>query len=169
MVLSAVGIALMSTLFVRETLYKEALAKQRRALIQAQTQRSEKKKKKDKTLEKKSKAKRKEDRPDGKLSEPGSDSSEEPVVVTCTEPEPQSDPEPAVEPDTPPEPKPTPEPVQEPTVIASVKSPPAASPKEKKRKSARMDSAAILETVAKDVLVLVVALVVDVPPVNVVS
>lgn len=166
MVISAVGIALVSTLSMKETSYEEALAKQRRELVQAQTQRSEKKKK-DKTLEKKSKAKKREDRPDGKFSEPGSDGSEEPVVVTCTEPE--SDPEPAAEPDAAPEPTPTPEPALEPTVITSVKSPPAPSPKEKKKKSARMEPTAVAETVAKDVLVLAVAPVVDVPPVNVVA
>uniref|UniRef100_A0A3B4XI70 Ribosome binding protein 1b n=1 Tax=Seriola lalandi dorsalis TaxID=1841481 RepID=A0A3B4XI70_SERLL len=165
MLISAVGIALVSTLSMKETSYEEALAKQRRELVQAQTQRSEKKKK-DKTLEKKSKAKKKEDRPDGKLSEPGSDGSEDPVVVTCTEPE--SDPESAAEPDAVPEPKPTPEP--EPAVMTSVESPPAHSPKDKKKKkSAQMEPATVVETIAKEVLILAVAPVVDVPPANVVT
>ncbi|GAA6225646.1 ribosome-binding protein 1-like [Lates japonicus] len=166
MVISAVGIALVSTLSMKETSYEEALAKQRRELVQAQNQRSEKKKK-DKTLEKKSKAKKREDRPDGKLQEAGSDGSEEPGVVTCTEPE--SDPEPAAEPDAAPEPKPTPEPEPEPPVITSDKSSPAPSPKEKKKKSARMEPPSVVETVTKEVLVLAAAPVVDVPPVKVVA
>ncbi|XP_071328291.1 ribosome-binding protein 1b isoform X2 [Trachinotus anak] len=161
MVISAVAIALVSTLSMKETSYEEVLAKQRREIIQAQTKKSEKKKKKDKTFEKRSKAKKKEDRADGKLSEPGGDVTVEPVVVTCTEPE--SDPEPAAELDAVPEPKLTPEP--EP-VMTSVESPPAPSPKEKK-KSARMDPHTVLETVAKEVLVLALAPVVDVPPANV--
>ncbi|XP_041822774.1 ribosome-binding protein 1b isoform X2 [Chelmon rostratus] len=166
MILSAVGIALVSTLSMKETSYEEALAKQRHQLIQTQTQKTEKKKK-DKTLEKKNKAKRKEDRPDGKLPEPGSDSGEEPEVVTCTEPE--CDPEPAAQPDAVHEPKPTPEP--EPTVViaTTIRSAPSPSTKEKKKtKSAKMEPAAVVETVAKEVMVMAMMPVVDVSPVNVV-
>ncbi|XP_042281494.1 ribosome-binding protein 1b isoform X4 [Thunnus maccoyii] len=163
MVISAVAIVLVSTLSMKETSYEEALAKQRRQLVHAQTQRGEKKKK-DKISEKKSKAKKKEDRQDGKPSEPGSDGGEEPVVVTCTEPE--SDPEPAAEP----EPLPTPEPEPEPEP-ATAEPPSAPSPKEKKKKkkSAKVETAAVMETVAKEVLVMAVAPVVDVAAVNVVT
>ncbi|XP_074487317.1 ribosome-binding protein 1b isoform X2 [Sebastes fasciatus] len=174
MFISAVGIALVSTLSMKETSYEEALAKQRRKLVQTQPQRAEKKKK-DKTLEKKNKAKKKEERPDEKLSDPGSDGGEEPEVVACTEPE--SDPEPAAEPAAAaPEPKPTPEPEPEPIVVTAtatattIDSPPAPSPKEKKKKkSAKVELAAVVETVAKEVLVMAAAPVVDVSPVNVVT
>ncbi|XP_049427118.1 ribosome-binding protein 1b isoform X2 [Epinephelus fuscoguttatus] len=170
MFISAVGIALVSTLSMKETSYEEALAKQRQKLVQTQTQRAEKKKK-EKTLEKKNKAKKKEERPDGKLSEPGSDGGEEPEVVACTEP--QSDPEPATEPMAAPEmPEPEPEPEPEPAAVtaATIESRPASSPKEKKKKkSAKVEPAAVLETVNKEVLVMAMAPVVDIPPVNVVS
>lgn len=171
MIISALGIALVSTLSMKETSYEEALAKQRRCLVQTQTQRAEKKKK-DKTLEKKNKAKKKEDLPDWKLSEPGSDGGEEPEVVTCTEPE--SDPEPATEPEPKPtsEPEPEPEPETTPTVVTAIpiESPPALSPKEKKKKkSAKVDTAAVVETAAKEVLVMAMAPVVDVSLGNVVT
>ncbi|KAI3352229.1 hypothetical protein L3Q82_005576 [Scortum barcoo] len=152
---------------MKETSYEEALAKQCRQLVQAQTQRAEKKKK-DKTQEKKNKGKKKEDRPDGKPSEVGGDNGEEPEVVTCTEPE--SDPEPAAEHDAASDPKPEPEP--EPTIVTATttESPPAASPKEKKKKkSAKVEPAAAFETAAKEVLVMAVAPVVDVSPVNVIT
>uniref|UniRef100_UPI0037E82327 ribosome-binding protein 1b isoform X2 n=1 Tax=Semicossyphus pulcher TaxID=241346 RepID=UPI0037E82327 len=168
MIISAVGIALVSTLSMKETSYEEALAKQRRQLVQAQPQRGEKKKK-DKNLEKKNKAKKKEDRPEGKLPEPGSDGGEEPEVVTCTEPE--SDPEPAAEPEAAPEAKPTSEPEPEPIVFTAttIESPPAPSPKEKKKKkTVKAEPAAVVETIAKEVLVMAMAPVVDVSPVNVV-
>ncbi|XP_073343168.1 ribosome-binding protein 1b isoform X2 [Pagrus major] len=168
MIISALGIALVSTLSMKETSYEEALAKQRHQLVQTQTQKADKKKK-DKTLEKKNKAKKKEDRPDGKLSDPGSDGGEEPEVVTCTEPE--SDPEPVSESDAAHEPRPMPEPEPEPTVVlaTTIMSAPAPSPKEKKKKkSAKVEPAAVVETVAKEVLVTLMAPVVDASPVNVV-
>lgn len=161
MFISAIGIALVSTLSMKETSYEEALAKQRRELVQNQTQRSEKKKKKDKTQEKKNKAKKKEDQPDGKLSEPGSDGSEEHVILTSTEPE--SEPEPAAEADVATEPEPTPEVEPEPTVVTAVDSPPAHSPKDKKKKkSSRVEPAS-----AKEVLVLAGSSMVDISPVHV--
>uniref|UniRef100_A0A8C4EC92 Ribosome binding protein 1b n=1 Tax=Dicentrarchus labrax TaxID=13489 RepID=A0A8C4EC92_DICLA len=164
MILSAVGIALVSTLSMKETSYDEALAKQRHQLIQTQTQKAEKKKK--------NKAKRKEDRPDGKFSEPGSDGGEEPEGVTCTEPE--SEPEPATEldaaPNPSPEPEPEPEPEQEPELAVvtgtTIRSAPAPSPK-KKKKSAKVEPAAVMEKVTKEVLVMALAPVVGVSPVNV--
>ncbi|XP_029284143.1 ribosome-binding protein 1b isoform X5 [Cottoperca gobio] len=161
MFISAVGIALVSTLSMKETSYEEALAKQRRKHTQPQ---KAEKKKKDKNLEKKNKSKKKEDRPEEKLSEPGSDGGEEPEVALSTEPE--SDPEPAAEPAAAPEPQPTPEP----TVVTAAESPPAPSPKEKKKKkSAKVEPAAVVETVAKEVLLMAVAPVVDVSPVNVIT
>ncbi|XP_038570590.1 ribosome-binding protein 1b isoform X4 [Micropterus salmoides] len=164
MIISAVGIALVSTLSMKETSYEEALAKQRRQLVHTHSQRAEKKKK-DKTLEKKNKAKRKEDRPDGKLSELSGDGGEDSEVV-------ESDPEPAAEPAAAPEPKPAPEPEPEPTMVTTataIESAPAPSPKEtKKKKSAKEEPAAGVETVAKEVLVTAVAPVVDVSSVNVV-
>lgn len=150
MVFSALGIALVSSLSMKEMSYEEALAKQRRELVQNQTQRSEKKRK-DKTLEKKNKAKKKEDQTDGKISEPGSEGSEheqqEHVVLTGTEPE--SEPEPATEP--------------EPTVVTAVESPPTPPPKDKKKKKLlRVENASALE-----VLVLTGSPVVDVSAVRV--
>lgn len=166
MFISAVAIALVSTLSMKETSYEEALAKQHRELVQTQTQRSEKKKKKkDKTLEKRNKAKKKEDRPDRELSEPCSSGSEEPAVGTSTEPE--FDPEPAAEPDVATKPEPTPEPESEPTVVTGTESPTAPSPKhKKKKKSARVEPAAVVESAAKEVLVLAVSPVVDLSPVH---
>ncbi|XP_010767418.1 ribosome-binding protein 1-like, partial [Notothenia coriiceps] len=71
MFISAVGIALVSTLSMKETSYEDALAKQRRK--QQPPTRAEKKKK-DKNQEKKNKAKRKEEKLE---EEPGSDAGEE--------------------------------------------------------------------------------------------
>uniref|UniRef100_A0A8C2XDC9 Ribosome binding protein 1b n=1 Tax=Cyclopterus lumpus TaxID=8103 RepID=A0A8C2XDC9_CYCLU len=156
MFLSAVGIALVSTLSMKETSYEEALAKQRRKLVQVPPQRAEKKKK-DKTLEKKNKARKKEDRPDNKLSELGGDGGEEPEVAAS--PEPESEQEPA----TTPEPKPTPDP--EPNVVAAapVEWPLAPSPKErKKKKTAKVEPAAVVETAAQEVLLMAMAPVVNV-------
>ncbi|XP_008428403.1 ribosome-binding protein 1a isoform X2 [Poecilia reticulata] len=68
MVISAVGIALVSTFSMKETSYEEALAKQRKELGKIQSVRSEKKKK-DKVAEKKSRGKKKEEKPNGKIPE----------------------------------------------------------------------------------------------------
>lgn len=158
MIVSALGIALVSTLSMKETSYEEALAKQRRQLVQTQTHKSDKKKK--------SKPKKKEDRPDEKLSDPGSDGGEEPEVVTCTEPE--SDPEPVPEPDAAHEPKPMPEPEPEPTVVATtITSAPAPSPKEKKKKKpAKVDPVAVVEAAAEEVLVTATAPLINASPAN---
>ncbi|CAJ1053347.1 ribosome-binding protein 1b [Xyrichtys novacula] len=166
MIISAVGIALVSTLSMKETSYEEALAKQRRLLVQTQTQRSEKKKK-DKNLERKSKAKKKEDRSEGKISEPSSEVCEEPEVVTCTEPE--SDPVAAPESEPVPEPQSEPgqEPEPEPIVVTTMESSPAPQQKEKKKKkSAKVEPAAAVEVIAKEVLVMATVPLVEVPPVN---
>uniref|UniRef100_A0A3Q1AR09 Ribosome receptor lysine/proline rich domain-containing protein n=1 Tax=Amphiprion ocellaris TaxID=80972 RepID=A0A3Q1AR09_AMPOC len=68
MVISALGIALVSTFSMKETSYEEALAKQRRELGKIQSVRSDKKKK-DKVSEKKSRGKKKEEKPNGKIPE----------------------------------------------------------------------------------------------------
>uniref|UniRef100_A0A8D0EDX7 Ribosome receptor lysine/proline rich domain-containing protein n=1 Tax=Salvator merianae TaxID=96440 RepID=A0A8D0EDX7_SALMN len=71
MLVSAVGIFLVSTLFMKETSYEEALAKQRKELGKASQQKAEKKKK-EKPIEKKGKAKKKEEKPNERISEPDS-------------------------------------------------------------------------------------------------
>ncbi|KAL6111237.1 rrbp1 [Pungitius sinensis] len=146
MFISAVGIALVSTLSMKETSYEEALAQQRRQLVQT-PQRPEKKKK-DRAPEKKNKAKKKE------LSQPRSDAGEELEVVASPEPEPE--PEPITEPEAEPEP----------AVVTA--SDPAPSPKEKK-KSAKVVPATVLETVAKEVLITVMVPGLDVSLANAVT
>nr|XP_019944495.1 PREDICTED: ribosome-binding protein 1 [Paralichthys olivaceus] len=143
MVISAVGIALVSTFSMKETSYEEALAKQRRELGKIQSVRSDKKKK-DKVSEKKSRGKKKEDKPNGKIpehekAEEATDAEEviEPVVapVVAAAPEPVPEPVPAVEVKpaaaaAPADPEPTP--ATEP--IPAAEPSPAPSPKEKKKK-----------------------------------
>ncbi|XP_064503937.1 ribosome-binding protein 1 isoform X5 [Pseudopipra pipra] len=68
MVISAIGIFLVSTFSMKETSYEEALAKQRKELEKTQQQKMEKKKK-EKSVEKKGKAKKKEEKPNGKIPE----------------------------------------------------------------------------------------------------
>ncbi|NXF75360.1 RRBP1 protein, partial [Sclerurus mexicanus] len=68
MVISAIGIFLVSTFSMKETSYEEALAKQRKELEKTQQQKTEKKKK-EKPVEKKGKAKKKEEKPNGKIPE----------------------------------------------------------------------------------------------------
>ncbi|KAM8947362.1 ribosome-binding protein 1 isoform 2-T2 [Pelodytes ibericus] len=88
MVISAIGIVLVSTFSMKETSYEEALAKQRKDQEKNQQPKGDKKKK-DKVIEKKGKAKKKDDKPNGKLleHEPSQDNTEqkktepEPVVV----------------------------------------------------------------------------------------
>ncbi|KAM6455958.1 ribosome-binding protein 1 isoform 2-T4 [Liasis olivaceus] len=89
MLVSAVGIFLVSTFSMKETTYEEALAKQRKELEKASQHKMEKKKK-EKPVEKKGKGKRGEEKPNGKIPEPdlGLDASDsfkdagpEPVLV----------------------------------------------------------------------------------------
>uniref|UniRef100_A0A8C8VKQ8 Ribosome binding protein 1 n=1 Tax=Pelusios castaneus TaxID=367368 RepID=A0A8C8VKQ8_9SAUR len=68
MVISAIGIFLVSTFSMKETSYEEALAKQRKELEKTHQHKVEKKKK-EKPVEKKGKAKKKEEKPNGKISE----------------------------------------------------------------------------------------------------
>ncbi|KAG9274810.1 ribosome-binding protein 1 isoform X1 [Astyanax mexicanus] len=80
MVISAIGIALVSTFSMKETSYEEALAKQRQELAKTQPQQRTEKKKKDKTAEKKNHEKKKKDEKPGlksQESETGLDENEE--------------------------------------------------------------------------------------------
>ncbi|KAM3863035.1 ribosome-binding protein 1a [Diretmus argenteus] len=142
MVISAIGIALVSTFSMKETSYEEALAKQRRELGKMQPPRTEKKKK-DKASEKKNRGKKKEEKPNGKIPEP---ESVEDAPAADPVPEPASAPvvvEAIPEPVAAFEPKPTPPPAPadtQPKAAAAAPSPvlvessPAPSPKEKKKK-----------------------------------
>ncbi|XP_048371439.1 ribosome-binding protein 1 [Sphaerodactylus townsendi] len=74
MLVSAIGIFLVSTFSMKETSYEEALAKQRKELEKASQQKVEKKKK-EKPIEKKGKAKKKDEKPNGRLPELDQDAS----------------------------------------------------------------------------------------------
>ncbi|NXS71195.1 RRBP1 protein, partial [Pandion haliaetus] len=126
MVISAIGIFLVSTFSMKETSYEEALAKQRKELEKTQQQKVEKKKK-EKPVEKKGKAKKKEEKPNGKIPEQqlAQEVMDSPKDVVL---------EPAV----------VPEPVTVESPIAAVavapqeKEKPAPSPKEKRRKEKKV-------------------------------
>ncbi|XP_029632401.1 ribosome-binding protein 1b isoform X1 [Salmo trutta] len=152
MVVSAIGIALVSTLSMKETSYEEALAKHRHELGKsAQTQLSMKNKKK-KALENKSKAKKKEERPNGDLPEP--------VAESASEPEPEPEPLAAPEPEPEPEPIASPDPVM--VACAAPVAVEAAAPSPKKKKKVAKVAPApakptvVPETIAKEVPVMVV-------------
>ncbi|XP_006860692.1 PREDICTED: ribosome-binding protein 1 [Chrysochloris asiatica] len=68
MVVSAIGIFLVSTFSMKETSYEEALANQRKEMAKTHHLKVEKKKK-EKTVEKKGKTKKKEEKPNGKIPE----------------------------------------------------------------------------------------------------
>ncbi|XP_067845359.1 ribosome-binding protein 1-like isoform X2 [Heptranchias perlo] len=92
MVISAIGIFLVSTFSMKETSYEEALAKQKKEQEKAQQVKSEKKKK-EKSVEKKGKPRKRDEKPNGRIpeSEPAQDISEaevevEPIVVPTVEP-----------------------------------------------------------------------------------
>ncbi|NXJ32984.1 RRBP1 protein, partial [Ciconia maguari] len=126
MVISAIGIFLVSTFSMKETSYEEALAKQRKELEKTQQQKIEKKKK-EKPVEKKGKAKKKEEKPNGKIPE-------QQLTQEVTDSPKDVVPEPAV----------VPEPVTVESPIAAVsaapqeKEKPAPSPKEKRRKEKKV-------------------------------
>ncbi|XP_030917119.1 ribosome-binding protein 1 isoform X2 [Geospiza fortis] len=126
MVISAIGIFLVSTFSMKETSYEEALAKQRKELEKSQQQKLEKKKK-EKLVEKKGKAKKKEEKPNGKIPE-------QQLAPEVTDPPKEVLPEPAV----------VPEPVTVETPIAAVavvpqeKEKPVPSPKEKRKKEKKV-------------------------------
>ncbi|XP_037638199.1 ribosome-binding protein 1a isoform X2 [Sebastes umbrosus] len=144
MVISALGIALVSTFSMKETSYEEALAKQRRELGKIQSTRSDKKKK-DKVSEKKGRGKKKEEKPNGKIPEPEKleeeveadeviEAAAAPVVAAAPVPEPEPVPAPEVKPAAAPAPADTQtKPAAEPSPPLAEPSP-APSPKEKKKK-----------------------------------
>ncbi|XP_061441562.1 ribosome-binding protein 1 isoform X2 [Rhineura floridana] len=122
MLVSAIGIFLVSTFSMKETSFEEALAKQRKELEKASPHKAEKKKK-EKLAEKKGRAKKKE-KPNGRISEPdgGLDASD-----SCKD----KSPEPVL--------------VIEPTVfespiasLSALEEKPAPSPKDKKKKERRV-------------------------------
>ncbi|XP_075605592.1 ribosome-binding protein 1 isoform X1 [Balearica regulorum gibbericeps] len=126
MVISAIGIFLVSTFSMKETSYEEALAKQRKELEKTQQQKIEKKKK-EKPVEKKGKAKKKEEKPNGKIPEQQlthevTDSSKDVVLEPAVVPEPVT--------------------VESPVAAVSVapqeKEKPAPSPKEKRKKEKKV-------------------------------
>ncbi|NXD79153.1 RRBP1 protein, partial [Halcyon senegalensis] len=126
MVISAIGIFLVSTFSMKETSYEEALAKQRKELEKTQQQKIEKKKK-EKTVEKKGKAKKKEEKPNGKIPEQQltqevTDSPKDVVLEPVVVPEPVT--------------------VESPIAAVSVapqeKEKPAPSPKEKRKKEKKV-------------------------------
>ncbi|XP_064020702.1 ribosome-binding protein 1 isoform X1 [Pogoniulus pusillus] len=126
MVISAIGIFLVSTFSMKETSYEEALAKQRKELEKTQQQKIEKKKK-EKPVEKKGKAKKKEEKPNGKIPEqqPTQEGTNSPKDVVL---------EPAV--------VPAPVAVESPVAAVSVppqeKEKPTPSPKEKRKKEKKV-------------------------------
>ncbi|NXH13286.1 RRBP1 protein, partial [Bucco capensis] len=126
MVISAIGIFLVSTFSMKETSYEEALAKQRRELHKSQQQKLERKRK-EKPLEKKGKAKKKEEKPNGKIPEQQltqevTDSPKEVVLEPAVVPEPVT-----VEP-----------PIAAVSVAPQEKEKPAPSPKEKRKKEKKV-------------------------------
>ncbi|XP_066034133.1 ribosome-binding protein 1 isoform X2 [Chamaea fasciata] len=126
MVISAIGIFLVSTFSMKETSYEEALAKQRKELEKTQQQKLEKKKK-EKPVEKKGKAKKKEEKSNGKIPE-------QQLTQEVMDPPKEVAPEPSV----------VPEPVTVETPIAAVavvpqeKEKPVPSPKEKRKKEKKV-------------------------------
>ncbi|XP_039639681.1 ribosome-binding protein 1a isoform X4 [Perca fluviatilis] len=143
MVISAIGIALVSSFSMKETSYEEALAKQRRELGKIQS-RSDKKKR-DKVSEKKGRGKKKDEKPNGKIPEPEKLQEEveaEAVIEPAAAPVVAAAPVPAPEPVPAFEVKPTaaPAPAATQPKIAAEPSPalsdpsPSPSPKEKKKK-----------------------------------
>ncbi|NXW14436.1 RRBP1 protein, partial [Circaetus pectoralis] len=126
MVISAIGIFLVSTFSMKETSYEEALAKQRKELEKTQQQKVEKKKK-EKPVEKKGKAKKKEEKPNGKIPEQQlaqevTDSPKDVVLEPAAVPEPVT-----VE-----------SPIAAVSVASQEKEKPAPSPKEKRKKEKKV-------------------------------
>ncbi|MGH0147009.1 UNVERIFIED_CONTAM: hypothetical protein FKN15_052862 [Acipenser sinensis] len=156
MVISAIGIVLVSTFSMKETSYEEALAKQRKE--QEKHQSKSEKKKKEKLPEKGKAKKKKEDKPNGNFPE------SEPAQETVGESEPEVTtivPEPTV-PEVPAD-----------APRQALQEPPAPSPKDKKKKEKKVakvepapsvqshqapvsKSASMLEAVIKEVPVMAV-------------
>ncbi|KFZ68722.1 Ribosome-binding protein 1, partial [Podiceps cristatus] len=126
MVISAIGIFLVSTFSMKETSYEEALAKQRKELEKTQQQKTEKKKK-EKPVEKKGKAKKKEEKPNGKIPE-------QQLTQEVTD----SPKEVVLEPTVVPEPVTVESPIAAVSVAPQEKEKPAPSPKEKRKKEKKV-------------------------------
>ncbi|NWU80419.1 RRBP1 protein, partial [Onychorhynchus coronatus] len=126
MVISAIGIFLVSTFSMKETSYEEALAKQRKELEKTQQQKMEKKKK-EKPVEKKGKAKKKEEKPNGKIPE-------QQMTQEVTDPPKDVVLEPAVGP----EPLTVESPVAAVSVVPQEKEKPVPSPKDKRKKEKKV-------------------------------
>ncbi|XP_061331137.1 ribosome-binding protein 1 isoform X1 [Pezoporus flaviventris] len=126
MVISAIGIFLVSTFSMKETSYEEALAKQRKELEKTQQQKIEKKKK-EKPVEKKGKAKKKEEKPNGKIPE-----------QQVTQEVVDSPKDVVLEPAVVPEPVTVESPVAAVPVAPQEKEKPAVSPKEKRKKEKKV-------------------------------
>ncbi|XP_023575832.1 ribosome-binding protein 1 isoform X16 [Octodon degus] len=129
MVVSAIGIFLVSTFSMKETSYEEALANQRKEMAKTYYQKVEKKKK-EKTVEKKGKTKKKDEKPNGKIPEHDLGPN-----VTVLLKEPTRTPAMAV----------APTPIQAPLVFTPVAAVPAmpqeklaSSPKDKKKKEKKV-------------------------------
>ncbi|XP_061816014.1 ribosome-binding protein 1a [Nerophis lumbriciformis] len=143
MVISVIGIALVSTFSMKETSYEEVLAKQRKELGKIQSSRTDKKKK-DKTADKKNRAKKKDEKPNGMI--PESEKTDEiseadlvpepvaaPIVAAAPVPAPKSVPATEVKPTEIPAPADPQPKAAEPTPPLAEPSP-APSPKDKKKK-----------------------------------
>ncbi|XP_009639922.1 ribosome-binding protein 1 isoform X1 [Egretta garzetta] len=126
MVISAIGIFLVSTFSMKETSYEEALAKQRKELEKTQQQKIEKKKK-EKPVEKKGKAKKKEEKPNGKIPE-----------QQLSQEVPDSPKDVVLEPAVVPEPMTVESPIAAVSVAPQEKEKPAPSPKEKRKKEKKV-------------------------------
>ncbi|NXL37438.1 RRBP1 protein, partial [Glaucidium brasilianum] len=126
MVISAIGIFLVSTFSMKETSYEEALAKQRKELEKTQQQKIDKKKK-EKPVEKKGKAKKKEEKPNGKIPEQqlAQEVTDSPKDVV-------------LEPSVVPEPVTVESPITAVSVPPQEKEKPAPSPKEKRKKEKKV-------------------------------
>ncbi|XP_054655295.1 ribosome-binding protein 1a isoform X1 [Dunckerocampus dactyliophorus] len=150
MVISVVGIALVSTFSMKETSYEEVLAKQRRELGNIQSSRTEKKKK-DKTADKKNRGKKKDEKPNGMIPESGkTDETSQadlvpepvaaPIVATAPAPAPESVPAPEVKPNATPAPADRQPKAAEPTPTPAQPSPVPSLKDKKKKKSVRTES-----------------------------
>ncbi|NXP30535.1 RRBP1 protein, partial [Leiothrix lutea] len=127
MVISAIGIFLVSTFSMKETSYEEALAKQRKELEKTQQQKLEKKKK-EKSVEKKGKAKKKEEKPNGKIPE------QQQLTQEVMDSPKEVVPEPVVVPD----PVTVENPIAAVAVVPQEKEKPVPSPKEKRKKEKKV-------------------------------
>ncbi|XP_061766533.1 ribosome-binding protein 1a isoform X2 [Nerophis ophidion] len=151
MVISVIGIALVSTFSMKETSYEEVLAKQRKELGKIQSSRVDKKKK-DKTADKKNRAKKKDEKPNGMI--PESEKTDEiseadlvpepvaaPIVAATPVPATESIPATEVKPTATPAPTDPQPKAAEPTPTLAEPSPAPSSKDKKKKKSSPLAAA----------------------------